>query len=212
MPMPETPKIYHIVHVDKLASIINDGWLWCDSEISRRRPVGTTIGMGNIKQRRMTLPVNSHPGLHVGDCVPFYFSPRSIMLYLISQRNHPDLSYKDGQDPIVHFEVDLYQTVNWAQQNNARWAFTLSNAGSCFFEDRNNLAQLNEIDWDAVQSTDWRSCKEGKQAEFLVERQFPWQLIQRIGVLSRPTYDKVRTCVAQIHHRPQVDIASIWYY
>jgi hypothetical protein len=44
---------------------------------------GTTIGMDSIKQRRLTKSLNSHPDLRVGDCVPFYFCPRSVMLYNI---------------------------------------------------------------------------------------------------------------------------------
>ena len=84
MPVPAKPKIYHIVHVDRLPSIINDGWLWCDAEIVRRSPSGTIIGMDAIKQRRLKeLTLTSHSDLHVGDCVPFYFCPRSVMLYLI---------------------------------------------------------------------------------------------------------------------------------
>ena len=52
MPGPSRPKIYHIAHVDRLASIVTDGFLWCDAEIIQRAPVGTTIGMNSIKQRR----------------------------------------------------------------------------------------------------------------------------------------------------------------
>lgn len=46
--IPDQPKIYHIVHVDRLASIIAGG-LWCDAEVVRRAPPGTTIGMNAIK-------------------------------------------------------------------------------------------------------------------------------------------------------------------
>ena len=142
-PVPTEPKIYHIVHIDRLASIINDGYLWCDAEITKRSPEGTTIGMGGIKHRRLNeLTLNSHPNLHVGDCVPFYFCPRSVMLYVIYQANKDELSYKGGQDPIIHLEADLRQTVKWAKKNNLRWAFTLSNAGSYYFEDRRDLANL----------------------------------------------------------------------
>jgi len=98
VPVPAQPKIYHICHVDRLPSIVADGCLWCDAEIARRTPPGTSIGMNSIKQRRMNeLTLTSHPGLHVGDCVPFYFCSRSVMLYLICQANHPDLSYRNGQ-------------------------------------------------------------------------------------------------------------------
>lgn len=120
MTAPVRPKIYHIVHVDRLPSIITDGYIWCDAEISRRTSPGTTIGMSAIKQRRMKLPLSSHPGLHVGECVPFYFCPRSVMLYMIHQANHPDLTYRDGQGPIVHLMADLHETVAWARQNQQR--------------------------------------------------------------------------------------------
>ncbi len=136
--------------------------------------------MNDIKQRRLQLPLTSHQDLRVGDCVPFYFCPRSIMLYLIYQGNHPELSYRDGQRHIIHLEADLHTTAKWAEQNQKRWAFTLSNAGSFFFEDRCNLTQLSEIDWNAVQNDQWGgsgaspSIKEGKQAEFLLENSFPW--------------------------------------
>ena len=73
MPVPRQPKIYHILHVDRLPSIIADGYLWCDAEILRREPSGTTIGMSAIKQRRLKLALASHPNLHVGECVPFSF-------------------------------------------------------------------------------------------------------------------------------------------
>ena len=132
-PAPAEPRIYHIVHRDRLSSIISDGYLWCDTEIGRRQESGTAIGMDGIKQRRRNNPLSSHPDLRVGDCVPFYFCPRSVMLFVIHKANHPELSYHGGQEPIVHLEADLRQTVAWAEENNQRWAFTLSNAGANYF-------------------------------------------------------------------------------
>ena len=123
--------------------------------------------------------------------MPFYFCPRSIMLYLIYQGNHPEMAYRGGQGPIVHLEADLPASVMWASHNAKRWAFTLSNAGSRFFEDRADLGRLGEIDWDAVQARNWQHCKEGKQAEFLMELSFPWHLVERIGVRSRVTAEQV---------------------
>lgn len=219
MPMPTAPKIYHIVHGDRLPSIVADGFLWSDAEIVRRARPGTTIGMNGIKQRRLNnLTLTSHPGLYVGACVPFYFCPRSIMLYLIHQANHPELTYRGGQDPIVHLESDLHQAAAWAEQNNRRWAFTLSNAGAYYFEDRANLAQLGEIDWTAVQTQRWSgrgispSVKEGKQAEFLVENAFPWELVSRIGVGSQHVYGQVRAIIQAATYHPPVEIKPDWYY
>ena len=127
----------------------------CDAEIVRCPLPGTTIGMNSIKQRRLTNALNSRPGLCVGDCVPFYFCPRSVMLYVIYQANHSKLSYRGGQEPIVHLEADLHQAVAWAEEHEQRWAFTLGNAGASYFEDRCDLAQLDEIDWNTVQAGKW---------------------------------------------------------
>lgn len=213
MPPPRHPKIYHIVHVDRLPSIVAAGHLWCDAEVVRRAPPGTTIGMNNIKQRRLTeLTLSSHPDLHVGDCVPFYFCPRSVMLYLMYQGNHPDLVYRGGQDPIIHLEADLHAVVDWANQEGRRWAFTMSNAGSYFFEDRSDLSQLNEIDWDAVEAQQWRNRKESKQAEFLLEHSLPFQLVERIGVRSRTQYQQVVNTLPVGGHQPNVEICTDWYY
>jgi len=212
-PVPTHPKIYHIVHVDRLPSIIANECLWCDAEIVRRDPPGTTIGMNAIKQRRLNeLILTSHFGLYVGDFVPFYFCPRSVMLYLIYQANHPELGYRGGQGPIIHLEADMRQTVAWAEAQGLRWAFTLSNAGARYFEDRCSLEQLNEIDWNAVQATKWQQCKEGKQAEFLVERQFPWELVTRIGVLSQQVHAQVCTALEDTVHKPRVELKQEWYY
>lgn len=210
--VPARPKIYHIFHVDRLPSIIKDGYLWCDAETVRRASSGTTIGMNGIKQRRLERTLTSHPDLHVGDCVPFYFCPRSIMLYIIFQGNKPELSYREGQGPIIHLEADLQASVEWADANDKHWAFTLSNAGSDFFEDRKDLSQLPEIDWDAIQATEWRRCKEGKQAEFLMEYSFPWHLVECIGVYSQTVYRQVCDALPAGGHGPQVEIKREWYY
>lgn len=214
MPPPIDPKIYHIVHVDKLAAIVTDGFLFSDAVIAQQPPKGTVIGMNNIKARRMNeLTLESHPGLHVGQCVPFYFCPRSVMLYLIHRR-HPELTYHGGQNQIVHLVADLNGVVTWAQANQRRWAFTLSNAGSYYFEDRCDLGQLGEINWNAVQTNQWSGSptKEQKQAEFLLDRHFPWHLIEQIGVFDQSTGRQAVQAIAAAAHRPPVHILPAWYY
>ena len=123
--------------------------------MAQRAGVGTTIGMSKIKARRLNeLNLSCHPGLRIGHCVPFYFCSRSVMLFLIHRRNE-EIAYKGGQEPIVHLEADLHAAVAWAQASNRRWAFTLSNAGAHYFEDRSDIAQLSDINWDAVQARQW---------------------------------------------------------
>jgi len=213
VPVPRNPKIYHIVHVDRLPSIVKDGFLWCDAEISRSGCPGTTIGMGGIKERRLGRSLSSHPGLCVGDCVPFYFCPRSVMLFVIYRGNHTELSYRGGQSTIIHLEADLRETVAWADKSSQRWAFTDSNASTGYFGDYCDLAELEELDWEAIQARDWEQHKEGKQAEFLIERRLPWELVSRIGVYSPDIRRQVIASIqAAKNHRPSVEVRKNWYY
>ena len=212
MPAPAKLAIYHIAHVDRLASMVADGCLWCDTEAARRGAPGTAIGMAEIKKRRRWRRLHSHPGLRVGDCVPFYFCPRSVMLFVIHKAEEPGLAYRGGQEAVVHLEADLRQAVGWADRHQRRWAFTLSNAAASYSEDYCDLAQLGKIDWDAVQAGYWANCRDGKQAEFLIERSFPWALVRRIGVCSQNTCRQARAAVQAGAHRPPVHILPEWYY
>ncbi|MFN9621993.1 MAG: DUF4433 domain-containing protein [Cyanobacteriota bacterium] len=215
MPPPPNPKIYHIPHADRLPSVITDGFLYSDAIISRRDSGGTVIGMGEIKRRRLEdLTLASHPDLHVGECVPFYFCPRSIMLFMIYKRNHPNLLYTGGQDPVVHLEFDLKTVANWADGQKKRWAITKGNAGSRYFEDFGSLESLNELNWPAIQARQWNdpAVREHKQSEFLVEEQVAWHLVERIGVQNQGTRERVEVIVASSRHRPPVEIQSSWYY
>jgi len=218
MPVPARPKIYHIVHVDRLASIVEEKRLWCDAEMMKRQNSGTTIGMSNIKARRLKeLTLSSHPGLYVGQCTPFYFCSRSVMLYLMYAKSQ-ELTYKGGQEPIIHLEADMIATIEWAEAKGRRWAFSRSNAGAYYFEDYCSLDDLDKINWEAVRAKQWagngvsRSVKEGKQAEFLIERSFPWHLVERIGVASRQIAAQVHQAYGITKHRPPVEIKTDWYY
>lgn len=208
------PKLYHIVHVDRLPSIVAEGRLLCDAVMMNRQGAGTTIGMSKIKQRRLQLPLESRPGLHVGECVPFYYCPRSVMLYLLHRGNDPDLNYQGGQTPIVHLELDLHRIVAWAESVGLRWAITLSNAGAYFFEDRCALDALAELDWNSIRATQWSDpdIKHAKQAEFLVEREVPWTLVERIGVVSNSVVPRASAGTAQSMHQPPIELKPNWYY
>lgn len=150
----------------------------------------------------------------VGDYVPFYFCPRSVMLYLLYRANHQDLSYRGGQEPIVHLQADLHEVVAWVEENSQHWAFTLSNAGARYVETRNRLDQLCEVNWAAVSETDFRSSdvKESKQAEFLVHGSFPWELVRKIGVYSTAFKIQAEASLAGASHQPPVEILRHWYY
>ncbi|MBN2576412.1 MAG: DUF4433 domain-containing protein [Deltaproteobacteria bacterium] len=211
---PARPKLYHITHVDNLAAIAKEGVLVSDAAMIARGGPSQAIGMSEIKRRRIEeLEVSCHPGTKVGDYVPFYFCPRSVMLYVIHCANHPDLTYRGGQGPIVHLEADLHAVIAWARANGRRWAFSLSNAGAYYAELRCRPEDLDQLDWNAISATDFRSAqvKEGKQAELLVHESFPFALVERVGVCSPAIRASALTAVGMAS-QPAIEVCPAWYF
>ncbi len=171
--------------------------------------------MSEIKARRLNeLEVRCLPGTKVGEYVPFYFCSRSIMLYLLFRGNHPDLTYTGGQRAILHLQADLQTVANWADKQGANWAFSDRNAGTRYTSFYNDLNDLGRIDWNAVNAADFRDSqvKEGKQAEFLMYQEFPWQLVEKVGTYDQMVADQVNQTLQNSTHRPVVSVERGWYY
>lgn len=212
---PTSAKIYHITHVENLARIVARGELLCDRRIVEEGGPAQVIGMSEIKRRRIEeLLVTCYPDTKVGDYVPFYFCPRSVMLYVIHRANHPELTYRGGQGPIVHLEADLRAAICWADDNAGRWVFSLSNAGARYSEFRSGAEDLEQLDWAAIAAIDFRppEIKERKQAEFLLHNTFPLELVERVGVHSDLVRAQARAALAALASPPQVEVRRDWYF
>ena len=192
--IPKNPKIYHITLIDNLDNILHNEVLWSDAKRLELGLECEIVGMSEIKRRRLKeLEVKCHSGTMVGEYVLFYFCPRSIMLYLLHMGNHSDISYRGGQSPILHLQADLEAAIQWANKEDIRWAFSDRNAGARFANFYNDPACLDEINWPAVEASNFRDMlvKEGKQAEFLIYESFPWELVEKIGVCNHRVRDRV---------------------
>ena len=210
---PSSPDLFHIVHISRLASIISTGQLLSDRKVVAQNLTGVQIGFQSIKSRRAIAALKSYPSIHVGDCVPFYFCPRSVMLYVIHKKNH-QLTYQAGQDEIIHLRLDMHNCISWADKNNLKWVFTDSNAGNTYFTEYNNLVDLNKINWPAVNARTWGApaTKEGKQAEFLIEDHVDFNNVIEIGVYNGLTCTKVHSALRGTPYSPIVNIKINWYY
>ncbi len=212
---PDNPKIYHITHIDNLRGIVQHGCLWSDARCDAEDITNTTVGISDIKQRRIKeLDVKCHPGSKVGDYVPFYFCSRSIMLYLLYRGNHPDLTCRGGQQPIVHLQADMKAAIEWAETNGRPWAFSDRNAGGYLANFFNTLHDLDKINWQAVETTNFRHrlINDGKQAEFLAYESFPWELVEKIGVIDARIKTQVERILEVAEHKPIVSVERTWYY
>ncbi|MBD3237761.1 MAG: DUF4433 domain-containing protein [Candidatus Eisenbacteria bacterium] len=213
--VPDRPKIYHLTHVDNISAIVAAEGLVSDRAMLARGGPPRAIGMSRIKKRRVErLSVSCHPDTMVGDYVPFYFCPRSVMLYVIHCANNPELTYRGGQDPIVHLSADLHEVVDWAEEHGRRWAFSLSNAGAFYAEFRARLEDLGSLDWNAIASIDFRDSdtRGRKQAEFLVHGYFPFGLIEAIGTISETVRARVSGALLGTEYSPRVEVRPEWYY
>jgi hypothetical protein len=212
--VPARPMIYHILHKDRLQAVLQSNGLYCDEIMRTRTDVGSMIGMSDIKDRRLRLPVECHTDTFVGQYVPFYFCPRSIMMYVIWKANHPALTYRGGQGPIVTLQADLREVVDHAARSGVEWCFSLANAGTRYTAFRKDLAQLDELNWSAIGTDQWNAeeIKEAKQSEFLFRYHFPWSLVRRVGVYSASVQNEVSNLLASAPHRPEVHVRRDWYY
>lgn len=213
--VPLNPKIYHITHIDNLAAIATSGELVSDAVRITRGIACSLVGMSTIKRRRLEeIEVSVCPGTKVGEYVPFYFCPRSIMLYILYMRNHPELTYRGGQHPILHLEADVDTAIQWADAQSLPWAFSDGNAGAYLTQFYGRRSDFDQIDWDAVVATDFRDAriKERKQAEFLTFATFPWTLIQKIGTINTQVATQVEGILMDCTHKPIIEVERGWYY
>lgn len=213
--IPANPKIYHITHINNLPKIVEAGCLWSDRQRLQQEFNCDLIGMPTIKSRRLNnIDVSCNTGTKVGDYVPFYFCPRSIMLFIFHKKNHPDLPYRGGQEPIVHLQADMGKCAKWATESSRPIAFSTSNAGSFTADFYKRRADLEKIDWQAVNTHDFqgREVQERKQAEFLIFKTFPWSLVEHIGVFDQNTEVLARQAVKTATHQPSIRIEKSWYF
>jgi hypothetical protein len=210
MPPIPTP-LYHITHRNNLVSIIADGGLLAHSRLAQSRRAYENIAYQHIQDRRASSNVPLAPGGNLHDYIPFYFGPRSPMLYTINRGNVAGIA---NQRPIIHLVVEAQAL----QRNNIPFVFTDGHAVMAFSEFFDHLENLDQVDWGIMQATYWHDTaddydrKRRRQAEFLVHQFCPWELVTEIGVYDQETLDFVQATIAASTHQPIVRINRRWYY
>ncbi|WP_013324670.1 type II toxin-antitoxin system toxin DNA ADP-ribosyl transferase DarT [Gloeothece verrucosa] len=208
------PSIYHITHLNNLASILRAGGLIANSRLRQQQINYTDIAHEQIQDRRARkrLPCGAGGTLH--DYVPFYFAPRSPMLYAIHTGNVR--GYQDGQDSIIHLVTDI--EAPFFEEENA-FVFTDGHAimdYSDFYDDLNALDFV--IDWELMKSKYWFDTEDypdrkwRRQAEFLVYERCPWDLITEIGVINSTIQLRVQNILKNFSDLTPVRVYPNWYY
>src|SRR5581483_6242168 len=126
-------------HLDNLPLLLEQGGLWCGNQMAQRGLRYKAIGNTDLTLSRSNTSVPCPPGGTLNDYVPFYFCPRSVMLFSISKRDAT--TYGGGQEPILHLVSDVA---------------TISKAGIPFvFTDRRNTIVVRASRSNRTGTTEW---------------------------------------------------------
>lgn len=199
--------LFHMTHVDNLASILSNGQLKSYSQLFRDSTSYRDIAAQDVQNRRAETSVPIQPGGFLHDYVPFYFAGRSPMLYVVKNNGTPqkDLIYlMTNTEKIASFKLPFVYTDGHA-------IMFLSS----FY---NSLDDLDCIDWDVMHSEFWNDTvdypdrKRKRQAEFLIHQALPLQYLTGIATYTTATKLKVEELVQDSGHSLNVHEVPKFYY
>lgn len=206
------PKVFHITHVDNLDTILVGG-LRCFSQMDSRRIRYRNIAHKGIQDRRAETKVPLPPYGNLHDYVPFYFAPRSPMLYAIKGGWVED--YSEGQNPVIY----LATTIQRIRNAGLQFVFTDGHATmrglSEFYSE---ISDLKEIDWEIMRSKYWNDTledgdrKRRRQAEFLVHQLVPLEVLAVVVTIDLGTKGTVERILESRGHSIPVIVHRDWYY
>lgn len=212
MPRPLPTTVAHFTHLDNLAQIAVAG-LKCDSDMVHGQ-LAREAGEPSIKESRRQLPVTVEPGGVVADYVPFYFAPRSPMLYRLAKGGVPAFT---GD---THDLVYLVTAVESLLGRGYSLVYTDRNAALAYAEHSNDLARLDElVDWPLMGETIWKNTpedgqrKERRMAECLVHREVAWREVETIYVFDGGRRDLVISILEAAGARiPSISVSAGLYF
>jgi ssDNA thymidine ADP-ribosyltransferase, DarT len=221
---PRRPlRIFHITAIPNLVGIAKSKKLLANAVLQKRKMQHENIAYQGAQGKRATKLVAQSPGGVIHDYVPFYFAPRSPMLRTIDGGNVDNCPYR--QADIAH----LVTTVEAIVESELPYVFYDYNATLDIATCYSDLKDLNKIDWplfyeqpcmdgycqfwnSRVDNPKWVLRKETRQAEFLVHKSVPLDLISGVGVYSEGKAAQVREVFEDAEIKIPVEVKTAWYY
>lgn len=203
------PPIYHFTDLSNLPGILSAGELRCHQMAS----TAVDVGDASIKSRRTLIDVTCGPGGKVCDYVPFYYAPRSPMLYSIMCGNVPDVS--SDQRRLVY----LVSSTEAAYAADLSCVFTDGNAATAFTDFYDEEARLGDVvDWPLMRARYWYNTEDDpdrrrrRMAEFLVHQALPLDLVTEIAVYDRTVESDVGDLLREAGSEIPVASRRNWYF
>lgn len=186
--------LFRMTHIENLRIILKDGMY---APNVRRYPEYINIGDESLIEQRGEFQVPIAPGGVLSDYVPFYFGGHSPMLLNI-KTGHRGIRQREQRE-IVYVCTHIETVV----QACPEFCFTDGHAKDRLTAYYNILADLDKVDWRAVDLTYWVSTEDEpdnmrrKQAEFLVKKHVPISCFSGIIVLDDRAAEAVSTIMTE---------------
>lgn len=224
MPAPNPIRLFHITAIANLPAICASGALLCKNAGASEGINYQNIAHQGAQGARAQRSVPNPPGGLVHDFVPFYFAPRSPMLYAINGGRVAGCDLR--QADIVHLET----TVARALAGGSPLVFYDRNATLAFSKAYTDLGQLDEaIAWELLtepptldgfckywqsrpDSLHYTDRMERRQAELLVKDRVPLSAFTRIGVVDTEKAGEVRAILEAAGVTLPVEVKRDWYF
>nr|WP_272921179.1 DUF4433 domain-containing protein [Streptomyces sp. SID2119] len=206
-------QLFHFTHVEHLPAMLAEKQLVSDSAMRRRGGVPVECGDQSVKAERRERVITVPPYGHPADYVPFYFAPRSPMMYVISRGGVA--TYRGGQPPLVY----LVTTVNEVVATGNPYVFSDGNCANAITAHFTDLAQMpRRVDWEIMAATYWANTTDDgdrmrrRMAELLVHESLPVSALTEIGTYDRVHAQQVQDALNAAGVDLRVTVRREWYY
>lgn len=209
---PDKRYCYRICHIDNLRHLLNVGM--CSKYHPLADPNFVRIGNIEIINARDTTDVQIAGYGKVGEYVPFYFTPRSIMLYNIVTGHRAPKVPKVPRENILVIRCLIEQLAKCGRYFFTDGQANVSN-GTNHFHD---LKDLDKIDWSIIQtssfskSTDDLDRARRYQAEFLVHDHVPVSAVESIVVYNKFAQARVEAQLKELQKDLSVQIIRNYFF
>ncbi len=213
--MPNIDKIYifRIFHIGNLEYILRQNKL-TTYHSPNADPDYIGIGEGELIGLRADHEIISQNSNKAycpsGTFLPFYFAPRSVMLFRIKTgHNVPQVAQED----IIHVVYKLTDILP-----DIRYLFTDGHGYAKFTQWFDDIQYLSELDWDVIHSKWWNNTEEDtdrqrrKQAEFWIEGEISLEKMVGIGVFNESARNKVELLCQKYSQSIPVKVKNDYYY
>ena len=238
MPKFSTPNptpIFHMLTIENFEKVLESGYLFCRNMLQACKIECDDISYENIQDRRHSINIPYSFGATLHDYVPFYFAPRSPMLYTLHQQNvRPGFNQKNA--------IYLVTSAQKVSQAGLEYIFFDAHAVMAVAHCYNTLDDLDKINWriflenpsmgnlgyncsnvlplpsyckiwnDKYDNPDYANRKAQRQAEFNVKNKVDINFFDCIVVYNIEIKEQVEKLLSQYGISIPVCIVKSWYY